>query len=329
MRCRREERVSLRLRTVVSGVDRRGKVFREVADTLDFSTLGARLSGLTSQLSPGSIVSLVQGDRCARFRVTWVGEHNSPNEGQVGLHCVEVASSELKQVLYVAPQTQELRSRSNILRSAGYDVKTTETAAEAWQLLLERRFDLLILSYPVHDADATAVVKAVREYWPAMRILVSTAFPSSLPEMLLNNADNWIHKGVSGPELVDRVSYFIGASSRLNWPVSRTNKRHAVDVPVKLRMFRDGVPMILQGRSVDMSASGIGMHLDDMVMPGELATAYFSLPQTDIQLTERVMVRRRNGSYCGLEFLDISDRNKNTIADACAEYSLVATPIML
>src|SRR5438270_11440841 len=112
MRCRREERVSLRLRTVVSGVDRRGKVFREVADTLDFSTLGARLSGLTSQLSPGSIVSLVQGNRCAGFRVTWVGEENTPTEGQVGLHCIEVATSELKRVLYVAPDSHDRRTRS-------------------------------------------------------------------------------------------------------------------------------------------------------------------------------------------------------------------------
>src|SRR3954454_4068986 len=108
MRCRREERVSLRLRTVVSGVDRRGKVFREVADTLDFSTLGARLSGLSSELSPGSIVSLLQGDRCARFRVTWVGQDQTPTEGQIGLHCIEVATSETKRILYVAPETQEL-----------------------------------------------------------------------------------------------------------------------------------------------------------------------------------------------------------------------------
>ena len=329
MRCRREERVSLRLRTVVSGVDRRGKVFREVADTLDFSTLGARLSGLTSQLSPGSVVSLVQGDRCARFRVTWVGEDNSPTQGQVGLHCVEVATSELKRVLYVAPDSQELRSRSSILRSAGYEITTTETAAAAWQLLLEGRYDLLILSYPVHDADATAVVKAVREYWPAMRILISTGHPSSMPETLLSNADDWIHKGVSGPELVDRVSSLIGISSRLNWPLSRTNRRHAVDVPVQLRIFRGGVPVILHGRSLDLSASGIGMHLNEQIMPGELATVYFSLPQSDVHLTERVMVRRRNGPYCGLEFVDISERNKNTIAEACAEFPLVSTPITL
>ena len=329
MRCRREERVSLRLRTVVSGVDRRGKVFREVADTLDFSTLGARLSGLTSQLSPGSIVSLVQGDRCARFRVTWVGEENSPNNGQVGLHCVEVAQNELKRILYVAPDSQELRKRSSILRSAGYEIITTETAADAWQLFLKDRYDLLILSYPVHDADASEVVKAVREYWPATRILVSTAHPASMPETLLNNADDWVHKGVANTELIDRVAWLIGVSSRLNWPLSRTSKRHTVDVPVQLRIFRGGVPVILNGRSVDLSASGIGMHLEEIIMPGELATAYFSLPQSDVHLTERVMVRRRNGSYCGLEFLDISERNKKTIEEACAEFPMVSTPVML
>jgi CheY-like chemotaxis protein len=326
MRCRREERVSLRLRTVVSGVDRRGKVFREVADTLDFSTLGARLSGLSSELSPGSIVSLLQGDRCARFRVTWVGQDQTPTEGQIGLHCIEVATSETKRILYVAPETQELRTRASILRTGGYEIVTTETAESAWQHLLQSRFDLIILSYPINDADASAVVAAIREYWPATRILVSTGFPGTMPETMLSNVDDWIHKGVSGPELVDRVSTLIGTSSRLNWPVSRTTRRHAVDVPVQLRIFRGGVPVMLEGRSLDMSASGIGINLDDPIMPGELATAYFTLPQSRTILTERVMVRRRNGSYCGLEFVDISERNKNTIAEACAEYPLVNSP---
>jgi twitching motility two-component system response regulator PilH len=326
MRCRREERVSLRLRTIVSGVDRRGRAFREIADTLDFSTLGARLSGLSSELDAGAVVSLVQGDRCARFRVTWVGDSKSSNEGQVGLHCIEVATNDTKRILYVDDQINELCSRASLLRTGGYEVQTTETAVDAWQRLLEDRFDLMILDYPTADADATAVVNSVREYWPAMRILVNTALPSNMPESLLSNVDDWIHKGVPGAELVTRVSSLIGKSSRLNWPVARTNHRHAVEIPIELRIFRAGVAVTLRGRSLDMSASGIGMHLEEHIAPGELATAYFQLPNSPQQFITRVMARRRNGTYCGLEFVDLSSHERDAIAAACTEFPLVSTP---
>lgn len=327
MGCRREERVNLRLRTVVSGVDRNGRAFREYAETLDFSMLGARLAGLRARLEPGAVVSLLQGDRCARFRVTWIGDPGTATDGQIGLRCIEVAHRSNKRILYIDDQEYELSSRAGLLRSGGYDVVTDRTAEAAWQELIQSRFDLLLLDYPLADADALAVVTAVKRYWPEIRILLATGNPARVPESLLALVDDCIHKGIVPAELLTRVSGLIGDASRLNWPVSRSTPRHALNVPVSLRIFRGGVPVTLQGRSTDLSTSGMGIEVEEPVMPGEVGTLYFRLPSTNgIQFSPRVMVRRKNRTHCGLEFVDITSVEETAIACACGTLPQAASP---
>jgi hypothetical protein len=52
---------------------------------IDVSHRGARVSGVAIQLKPGGVVNLVSDGCDARFLITWVGEPNTPQEGQIGL----------------------------------------------------------------------------------------------------------------------------------------------------------------------------------------------------------------------------------------------------
>jgi len=56
---------------------------------IDLSHHGARIERPGFQLIPGDPVHLVSGDNEARFRVIWVGEPGSPQEGQIGLQKIE------------------------------------------------------------------------------------------------------------------------------------------------------------------------------------------------------------------------------------------------
>ena len=55
------------------------------ASIVDVSHRGARLDGAAFYPSVGEIVHLVSGGVDARFRVIWVGEKGTPQEGQIGL----------------------------------------------------------------------------------------------------------------------------------------------------------------------------------------------------------------------------------------------------
>lgn len=85
MPIRREPRVTVPISVRLWGLDRDGKVFSQNVKTLNIATGGARLYGVTAALERGFIVGLQCGNMRARFMVVWVGEKDSPREGQIGL----------------------------------------------------------------------------------------------------------------------------------------------------------------------------------------------------------------------------------------------------
>jgi hypothetical protein len=89
MPIRRERRVTVPISVRLWGLDRDGKVFSQNVKTLNIATSGARLFGVTAALERGFIVGLQCGNMRARFMVMWVGEKDSPREGQIGLRAAE------------------------------------------------------------------------------------------------------------------------------------------------------------------------------------------------------------------------------------------------
>jgi GAF domain-containing protein len=65
------------------GTDSSGKAFHQLAYTLDISTGGAKLAGITSALKPGEIIAVRYKQRKARFRVVWCANQ------EVGIQYVE------------------------------------------------------------------------------------------------------------------------------------------------------------------------------------------------------------------------------------------------
>jgi CheY-like chemotaxis protein len=62
---------------------------RQTASMIDVSHRGARIGGVAFHLKAGDVVHLVSGGVDARFRVIWVGEMDTPQDGQIGLQRLE------------------------------------------------------------------------------------------------------------------------------------------------------------------------------------------------------------------------------------------------
>jgi hypothetical protein len=86
---RREDRVGLSVPVRIWGLDCNGKPFSQQVHTVDITRLGARLRSVTCSMRPGDIIGMQHGNEKARFRVTWVGKPGCPDQGQIGVHCVE------------------------------------------------------------------------------------------------------------------------------------------------------------------------------------------------------------------------------------------------
>ena len=66
-----------------------GRPTRQNAYTLDVSRKGARLAGVTGLTDPGQLIAVRRKTSEARFRVVWIGQPRTPQEGQIGVECVD------------------------------------------------------------------------------------------------------------------------------------------------------------------------------------------------------------------------------------------------
>ena len=65
------------------------QAIKQIAYTLDVSPRGARLGGVKGLKGPGQLIVVRRNMDEAQFRVIWIGRPRTPEEGQVGIECVE------------------------------------------------------------------------------------------------------------------------------------------------------------------------------------------------------------------------------------------------
>ena len=82
---RRRDRVKAVLPVRVSGVDRAGRRFQELAYTLDISPSGARLGGIHYDLKPSEKLFVQYRQSKIEFQVVWVKSVKQTGEYHVGL----------------------------------------------------------------------------------------------------------------------------------------------------------------------------------------------------------------------------------------------------
>ena len=86
---RREQRMNITLPVRAWGMDLNGELFEQDAYTIDITTTGARLAGITHPLERGCVIGIKHQTSKARYRVKWVGPSGSQIEGQIGLQLVD------------------------------------------------------------------------------------------------------------------------------------------------------------------------------------------------------------------------------------------------
>ncbi len=106
------------------GLDATGKLVNAPASTLDISRQGMRIDGVRNWQRPGEIIGVRYGPDKARYQIVWVGAADTPQQGQMGLKCVEAKvlwGTELEQSAAAAAgsYTGRLRAPSVLGPSTG------------------------------------------------------------------------------------------------------------------------------------------------------------------------------------------------------------------
>lgn len=125
----RELRVPMQLEVRLWGMDATGKPFFHIARTVEVSAKGARLAGVTCLMEPGAIIGVQHGHQKARFRVLWIGQNDTPEQGQIGLACLDPDKCIWADALQEIPTTDGFGQGPDILSPE--PVPATPAQAEA------------------------------------------------------------------------------------------------------------------------------------------------------------------------------------------------------
>lgn len=85
MATRRETRKEVALSVRIFGTDSNGRPFSDCVSTVNVSMEGAMIEGVHRPIKAGEIIGLSYGKNKARFRVQWVGQPGTGQQGRMGI----------------------------------------------------------------------------------------------------------------------------------------------------------------------------------------------------------------------------------------------------
>jgi hypothetical protein len=88
MATRRQIRKEVMLSVRIYGTDANGRPFSDCVSTVNVSLEGAMIEGMNRPIKAGEVIGLSYGKNKARFRVQWVGQPGTVQQGRMGIQNV-------------------------------------------------------------------------------------------------------------------------------------------------------------------------------------------------------------------------------------------------
>jgi TonB family protein len=110
--------------------------------------------------------------------------------------------------------------------------------------------------------------------------------------------------------MAEEAKEFTGSSRR-------RHERFDLKAPLDVTVLRSGIPDIVPGRVVDASENGLAAMLAGELTPGETVGLQVQLPAMPDPLRTRAKVKYQENLRCGLEFLWLSNEEREALRD-CA-----------
>ena len=215
-------------------------------------------------------------------------------------------------ILLVEDDVPTLELMWEILTSLGVEVRPVGDSQEAATLVTKEKFDGVFLDQVMPKVDGFELARRIRE----------SPSNSRTPIVVVT--------GRRDKQTIDQA-FAAGATFFLEKPVDRQKLTHLLDSTrgsmLEERRRYKRIPLLtpitcqiesreLQGRSVNLSQSGLFCELGGALTRGEVVEVRFQLPgQAATIQTRTVVVRVDEKRRVGLRFVDMAPENRQQIRD--------------
>ncbi|HEX2593216.1 MAG TPA: response regulator [Rhizomicrobium sp.] len=178
--------------------------------------LGLALSRRIAERMEGELVVENLAPHGARFRLTFLAVPANP-----AAIVLPASAVPAKRLLLVEDVALNRRVVAAMLKRDGHDVAEAASGAEAIDLCLRSRFDLIFLDLGLPDMDGLEVLRRLRDSGSTTPVIVLTAsaLPATKEKSLEAGAIATLRKPVTGDELRAAIVSTLGFSHAPNEPV--------------------------------------------------------------------------------------------------------------
>ena len=113
----------------------------------------------------------------------------------------------------------------------------------------------------------------------------------------------------------------IAEDKNVESPAQRRTPRYKLDLRTKIIYRRNGLNQSAMARGQDVSAGGMAMFVPIDFHNEDLLEVEFTLPHSRLPLRVHAVVRNTDGHRYGLEFLNLTDAQKQEIVRMCESMS--------
>ncbi len=111
--------------------------------------------------------------------------------------------------------------------------------------------------------------------------------------------------------------------SEPQYSITRRWKRYKVDLRVKVAYSRDGAKLVAHGRGQDVSEGGMALFVPVELEMTDIIEIDFTLPYSSTALRLKAGLRNRTGFRYGIEFLGMTENQKQSIRRLCEAMTLL------
>jgi CheY-like chemotaxis protein len=210
-----------------------------------------------------------------------------------------------KTVLCVDDTPYVLQMLDMFLTAVGYRTALASNGRQAITIASTRTLDAAILDYEMPNLTGLEVAQILKSTYPRLPILMYSA---RLPQVEVSAAgviDAYVEK--EHPQaLVMELARLLGDPTPVL--VRRRFPRYTVSSPLTLRLAgrESAEELAFRGIMQDIAEGGCGGKIDAHIVPGELVSLAFEVPQCALALELSARVRYHHAESHGFEFVDLT-----------------------
>ena len=115
----------------------------------------------------------------------------------------------------------------------------------------------------------------------------------------------------------------LGHEQQTDYRGERRWPRHKVSLSMRLVLQSPAGVEYMYAHGRDISEGGIAIYVPTELAIGDSATLEFTIPYSQEKLLLTAIVRNREGFRYGIEFIQLSQRDRDVIASSCRALSLL------